>query len=95
MTDANAKFQPGAILHETLVGAFRANGDNFNAWCRREGLKPEVVRNATFGQSRGPVGQAMLARMIDAAGRDFVERAYARRLAEHAAEFAAQVRGDE
>ncbi|SMH36052.1 hypothetical protein [Maritimibacter sp. HL-12] len=87
MTDAKAKFQPGAILHETLVGAFRANGDNLNAWCKRNGIKVEVARNATFGQSRGPVGRAALEKMIDAAGREFVEQAYARRLLEHAAQF--------
>lgn len=87
MTGKIAKFQPGALLHEAIIGAFRANGDNFNEWCKRNGITPSVARNATFGQSRGPNGTAMLGRLIDAAGADFVERAYARRLADHAAEF--------
>lgn len=75
MTEKITKFQPGAILHEAIIGAFRANGDNFNDWCRRNSITPSVARNATFGQSRGPAGEALLARLIEGAGRDFVERA--------------------
>lgn len=84
MTPELTDYQPGAILHEAIVGSFRANGDNFNAWCARNGVIPSVARNATFGQSRGPAGRALLARLIAGAGPDFVKRAYARRLAEHA-----------
>lgn len=93
MAENIKKFQPGAILHEAIIGAFRANGDNFNDWCRRNGITPSVARNATFGQSRGPAGVALLARLIEGAGPDFVERAYARRLAEHAVQFAKQAHG--
>ncbi len=78
------KYQPGAILHEAIVGAFRANGDNFNAWCRRHGMKPERARSATFGQSRGPTGRQLLADLIEGAGESFVEHTYRRRLEEHA-----------
>lgn len=82
------EFQPGAILHEVIVGAFRARGLTFEGWCKENGLTPMNGRNATFGQSRGDVGRANLERIIEAAGREFVRDAYARRLAEHAAQFA-------
>ncbi|WP_323780069.1 hypothetical protein [Thalassovita sp.] len=87
MTGKKPKLQPGAILHEAIVGAFRVSGDNFNAWCLRNDITPSVARNATFGQSRGPAGQKLLGRLIEAAGADFVEQAYERRLVDHAAEF--------
>ncbi|TDE40961.1 hypothetical protein [Antarcticimicrobium sediminis] len=87
MTEKPNLYQPGAILHEAIIGAFRASGYNFNDWCIRNGVTPSVARNATFGQSRGPNGKALLKRLIDAAGRDFVDGAYARRLSEHAAQF--------
>lgn len=87
MREKLAKFQPGALLHEAIIGAFRANGDNFDAWCKRNGITPSVARNATFGQSRGPAGKALLARLVEGADYDFVSRAYAKRLEEHAAAF--------
>lgn len=86
MTVNLGKFQPGAILHEAIIGGFRANGDNFNDWCRRHKITPAVARNATFGQSRGPSGQALLTRLIEGADPEFVERVYNKRLAEHARE---------
>lgn len=86
MADKNQILQPGALLHEAIIGAFRANGDNFTDWCTRNGITPAVARNATFGQSRGPNGRKLLGRLIDAAGRDFVESAYMRRLKQHNAE---------
>lgn len=78
------EFQPGAILHEVIVGAFRARGLTFEGWLKDNGLTPSNGRNATFGQSRGDTGRANLERIIDAAGRDFVRDAYVRRLMEHA-----------
>lgn len=80
------QFQPGAILHDAIVGTFRAHGGSFERWCNENGLNPSVARNATFGQSRGPAGRALLERLINDAGRDFVARAYAKRIADHAAE---------
>lgn len=82
------EFQPGAILHEVIVGAFRARGMTFEGWCKENGLTPSNGRNATFGQARGEFGRANLERIIDAAGRDFVRDAYARRIAEHARQIA-------
>lgn len=81
------EFQPGAMLHEVIVGAFRARGLNFEAWCKENGLSGANGRNATFGQSRGEVGRRNLNRIIDAAGREFVRDAYRRRLAEHVIQF--------
>jgi hypothetical protein len=77
------EFQPGAILHEVLVGAFRASGTTFERWCHENGITPTNARGCTFGQSRGPEGRKNLNRMIDAAGREFVRDAYLRRLVEH------------
>lgn len=83
MTRKTPEFQPGAILHEVIVGAFRARGLTFEGWCAANGLTPTNGRNATFGQSRGDVGRKNLERIINAAGREFVRDAYLRRLAEH------------
>lgn len=83
MTEKPIEFQPGAILHDAVVGTFRAHGGSFERWCKENGVTPSVARNATFGQSRGPAGQAMLARIIEAAGRDFVLAAYRKRIVEH------------
>ena len=85
MSRSLPEFQPGAMLHDVIVGAFRARGTSFDAWCRENGLTPANGRNATFGQSRGAVGQRNLERIIDAAGRDFIRDAYKRRLMEHVA----------
>lgn len=81
------EFQPGAILHEVIVGAFRARGLTFEGWCKENGLTATNGRNATFGQSRGRTGQRNLERIIDAAGRDFIRDAYQRRVREHAEQF--------
>lgn len=83
MPQTPPEFQPGAILHEVLVGAFRARGTTFEGWCHENGLTPTSARACTFGQSRGAVGRKNLNRMIDAAGREFVRDAYLRRLVEH------------
>ena len=77
------EFQPGTLLHEVIVGAFRARGLTFEGWCKKNGLTPMNGRNATFGQSRGPAGRGNLERIIDAAGREFVRDAYRRRVEEH------------
>ncbi len=87
MSSKLTEFQPGAILHEAIIGAFRANGDSFHDWCIRNEITPSVARNATFGQSRGPAGQELLGRLIRGGGEDLIRRAYAKRLTEHAASF--------
>lgn len=87
MTPRTEEFQPGAILHEVIVGAFRARGLTFEGWCQKNGITPANGRSATFGQSRGAIGRKNLDRIIEAAGRDFVGDAYRRRLAEHFTNF--------
>jgi len=77
-------FQPGAVLHEAVMGGLRANGTTFSRWCRENGVLQTVARQATFGQSRGENGQAILAKLIEAAGPDFVRTVYERRFLEHA-----------
>lgn len=86
MTQNLPEFQPGAILHEVIVGAFRARGLTFEGWCKENGITAANGRNATFGQSRGAIGRRNLNRILEAAGRDFVRDAYLRRLREHMAQ---------
>lgn len=76
-------FQPGAIMHDAVVGAFKARGGSFEAWCVENGVPPSAARNATFGQSKGPKGKALLARMVEAAGVDVVRAAYLARMKSH------------
>lgn len=73
-------FQPGAILHEVIAGALKSKGTGFEAWCRENGLHPTTVRQATYGQSGGDRGQAILGQLIAAAGVDVVEAAYRQRM---------------
>lgn len=80
------EIQPGAILHDAIVGTFRAHGQSFEAWCAQNGVTPSNARNATFGQSRGPKGRILLDKIIDGAGRDFVLKAYASRISSYADE---------
>lgn len=76
-------YQPGAILHDAIVGAFKTRGLSFEAWCAENDVVPSAARNATYGQSKGPKGKALLARMIAAAGPEVVEAAYLARLKSH------------
>lgn len=73
-------FQPGAILHEVIDGVLRSSGTNFPQWCKDNGVHPSTARNATYGQSGGDQGRALLDRIIDAAGRDLVTAAYSKRM---------------
>lgn len=77
-------FQPGAVLHEAVMGGLRANGTNFSVWCRENGVSETAARQATFGQSRGPNGQDILGRLIKAAGPEFVRQVYDTRVLAHA-----------
>lgn len=85
MAFQNKMFQPGAVLHEVIVGAFRSAGSSLEAWCAANNVHPSTARNATYGQSGGDKGRALLARIIDAAGRDVVTVAYAKRISTEAA----------
>jgi len=80
MTVKNKMFQPGTILHEVIVGAFRANGTSFRAWCDQNDLNYSTARLATFGQSGGKRGKELLQSMIEDAGPTVVEAAYRQRM---------------
>lgn len=79
-------YSPGAILHEAIVGAFRASGGGFEAWCAENRISPSAARSATFGQARGPRGRETLRRLIEAAGPEIVHTAYLTRMKAHAAD---------
>lgn len=89
MSVKNKMFQPGAVLHEVIVGAFRSAGTSFEAWCKHNNIHTSTARMATYGQSGGDKGQALLNQIIDAAGRDVVALSYKARIERHAAEVAA------
>ncbi|PHQ99525.1 MAG: hypothetical protein COB39_03470 [Marinosulfonomonas sp.] len=76
-------FQPGVILQEVIVGAFRSQGTTFGAWCTDNKVHQTSARQATFGLTGGDTGKALLKRIIDAAGRDVVEMTYRKRMDQH------------
>lgn len=80
MSKFNKPYQPGAILHEVIVGAFRASGTSFEAWCKKSGIHPSTARTATYGQSGGTQGRALLKRIITAAGEEMVSAGYSKRM---------------
>lgn len=82
-------YQPGAILHAAILGAFKAQGLSFEKWCARNGVHAATMRNVTYGQSKGVAGQEMLARVIAAAGPEMVDVAYRTRMAAHVADLKA------
>lgn len=87
MQENLTQFQPGVVLHEAIIGAFKARGLGFQSWCDANGINSSVARNATFGQSRGEKGKELLSRIIEAAGPDWVRRAYEERMREHVSSF--------
>lgn len=87
MSAKRVEFQPGAILHDVVSGAFRMQGTTLEQWCRSAGLKPMSVRYAMYGVIRSDVGLAAIEKAVEAAGRDVVISAYTRRMAEHVAAF--------
>ncbi|MDO5631105.1 MAG: hypothetical protein Q4G22_04635 [Paracoccus sp. (in: a-proteobacteria)] len=74
------------MLHEAIVGAFRASGSSFEAWCKEQNRRPQSVRNASFGVIRGQIGTALLTQLIEDAGPDVVKAGYLARLKSHVAE---------
>ncbi len=86
MAENSVNLQPGAILHEVIVGCLKSSGTSFDAWCREHGVNSSTAKTATYGQSGGDKGKALLARMIEAAGRPQVEMAYRSRIERHYAE---------
>lgn len=79
-------YQAGSILHDAIVGAFKTSGGSFDAWCEQNQINPSAARNVTYGQSKGPKGRALLARLIEAAGPEVVHAAYMSRLKSHVAD---------
>lgn len=86
MTEAPFPFQPGAMLHDAIVAAFRANNGSFEGWLAEVGIPSATARGATYGQSRGPRGTSLLKALIDAAGPEMVQAIYVQRLGRHMAE---------
>ncbi len=85
MTRKPLEFQPSLILLDVLIGAFRARGTTFEAWCKENNVTTMNVRNAALGGSQSPMAVKVLEKTIDAAGREFVLKMYRDRMLEHAA----------
>lgn len=83
MADHGHPYQPGVILHDSIMGAFRSTGRSMEDWCREHDVKRASARNASFGQSSGPLGKRLLAQMIEDAGPDLVRSLYLARLCKH------------
>lgn len=86
MSEKTVRFQPGVMLHDAIIGAFKAGGGSFERWCTDNGITPTNARNATYGIMKGPRGKALLAQLIEAAGPAVVEAGYLARFQRHAAE---------
>jgi len=80
MPDPIEKFQCGGVLNHALLGAFRASDTNMHAWCRANGIPHEHARMVAVGAWSGPKANALLTRLVDAAGRDTVEFLYGQRI---------------
>ena len=83
MTDQPYPYQPGPILYGAVLGAFRSHGSNLERWLKANGVTPIRARNALFGLSAGPIGQALAARIIEDAGADLVRAGYMSQLRRH------------
>ncbi|PCH67058.1 MAG: hypothetical protein COC12_12050 [Rhodobacteraceae bacterium] len=86
MAENHTKFEPGALLHDAIMGAFRTSGSSCNAWCGTYGITAMTARNASLGLTRSPVGKKILHDMIEAAGPDLVALAYRKRVRKHLGE---------
>lgn len=82
-------FQPGTILYEVILGAFKASGISFEEWCRANDVNPAAARSALKGFSTGTQGQAVIRKLVEGAGAEVVKVAYRIRIERHAAEVAA------
>lgn len=83
MSEKSFPFQPGVLLHDAVMGAFRAQGLSFENWLVEQGIPPATARGATFGQSKGPKGKALLARILEKANPEIVRTLYVERLGKH------------
>lgn len=86
MSEERFPFQPGAMLHDAIIGAFRAQGGSFEVWLSEQGIASATARGATYGQSKGPKGRETLARILEAANPDIVRTLYLERLGRHVAD---------
>ncbi len=77
------EFQQGLILLDALIGAFRARGTTFEAFCKSRGYSSMNLRNAALGGSQTPQAMEMLNAAIDDAGRDIVMAVYRERVGKH------------
>lgn len=71
---------PGAILHDAVMAAMRAQGLTLSGWAEANGVGAGNARYGTFGISSGKQGSALRERIIDHAGRELVQQIYKQRM---------------
>lgn len=86
MSVKNKMFQPGLVLYEVVLGAFKASGTPFEQWCKENEVNGSQARNALKGVYTGPTGQEVLDRLIEGAGAEVVSVAYRIRMEAHVAQ---------
>ena len=74
------KMIPGAILHDAIMAALRAQGLTLGGWAKDNGVDAGKARYGTFGISSGKQGTSLRERIIDHAGRPLVEQIYTSRM---------------
>lgn len=85
----NKMFQPGLVLYEVVLGAFKASGTPFEQWCKGNGITGNQARNALKGVytgPTGPTGREVMDRLIEGAGAEVVSVAYRARMEAHVAQ---------
>lgn len=56
----NKMFQPGLVLYEVVLGAFKASGTPFEQWCKANDISGNTARNALRGAIPGLRGKRFL-----------------------------------
>lgn len=76
------EFQPGRLLYQVIVAAFRVHGSTFTEWCKANDVSHSSARATCYGQMSSPAGRRWLSKIVEAAGRQTVEHLYVVRVRE-------------
>ncbi|MGV6840016.1 MAG: hypothetical protein ACWA40_07450 [Planktomarina sp.] len=83
MTNKPLPYEPGVILHDAIIGAFRARGETLLGWCKAHGIDQRYVKTATTGLSCGPRAVELVEQLVEGAGAEAVHWNYKNRLKNH------------
>ncbi len=68
MSLSNTPEKASKALYVRVRAAFVEEGTTLNGWCRENGVHIQNAREAFFGTWRGPKAEALVARILEAAG---------------------------